>query len=166
MAIECPHCFTFVHVRADGLCPACHEDPNDLRGIDRDRATVMIGENSPIPDVCCDCGLPARRRVIVEEWKPIAGDRASISAGAETGALRLIFQVFLGWLGAPILKALVDHGAHTRHAVRVAIVQCNACAANGRPRPVRVDFEHFAMRFVVHNRFRICLEELVRDDGS
>jgi hypothetical protein len=162
MEIECPHCFTFVFVREDGQCPSCRQDTNDVRGLDRDLATVVVGENSPIPEVCCGCGLPTRRSVCIKQWKPVAGDISAMTGDAETSAVFVALYVMFGWIGGLLFKALWKSSSHDRQSVRVPIVQCDACSSDGPPSPLRVDYENFTMRFVVHRNFKSRYEELVR----
>jgi hypothetical protein len=166
VAIECPHCFTYVHVQADGQCPSCREDTNDLREVDRDLTTIVICENSPLPDVCCGCGLPARRSIRIKRWKPLAGERSVITDDAETGVLLLALQIIFSWVGALFLQALRKSSSHDRQTVSVPIVQCETCSMDGPPRPLRVDYEYFTMRFVVHRTFVSRFEELAQEQES
>lgn len=161
MAIECPHCFTYVHDAGDGQCPSCRQDTNDVRGLDRDLATVVIGETSPIPDVCCDCGLPTQRRIRIKKWKPIAGNDSAMTTDAQTGAILAAMYVLFGWIGGIFLHLVWKRISHDGQKVCVPMVQCDACSKGGAPRPLRVDYEHFTMRFVVHRIFKNHFEGIL-----
>jgi len=157
MAIECPHCFTYVHVGGDGQCPSCREDTNDVRGLDRDLTTVVIGENSPIPDVCCTCGVQTRRSINIKQSK--TGD-------APTGALLVAMNLLFGWIGAiyfHALRMIWRYSSDGGQTVSVRLTQCELCATEGPPRPLRVNYESCTMRFVVHRDFKARFEELIRE---
>jgi hypothetical protein len=166
MELECPHCFTFVHVQDAGQCPACHENTNDLRGLDRDLATVVIGENSSIPDVCCCCGITAQRSIRIQQSKRITENSSAMTDDAEAGAFILAFHAIFGWIGGVLLASLLKRSSHNRHTVCVPITQCEECSTAGPPQPLRVDYEYFSMRFVVHRNFRNCFDELVRESSG
>ena len=63
--LDCPHCHVRVLPKTDGRCPACHNDVNDLRGVDRDMATVEVSALKNLPRFCICCGEPTERTRVV-----------------------------------------------------------------------------------------------------
>ena len=159
MLTECPHCFTVVHPRADGSCPACQLNTRDAQGVNPDRTTVTIGEQSQLPDLCCECGLPARRTVRVRASKPVDGDVPAGRTQSQVASTHSIVSLLLGPLGALVDK-LVNGSPSDWNNFWVSIVQCDECATRGAPTPLRADYEHFMMRFVVHCNFQRQFEKL------
>ena len=82
---------------------------------------------------------------------------------AETGALLLALHILFGWIGGLFLQALWKSSPQDRQTVCVPIVQCETCSMEGSPLPLRVDYEFFTMRFVVHRNFVSRFEELLRE---
>jgi hypothetical protein len=159
MLTECPHCLTVVVPKRDGTCPSCQRDTRDLRGADRDRTTVVIGEHSQLPSICCVCGIPANRVVRVQGSKPLDGE---VPAGY-TPARAASIWLFTSFLFGPLigtLARLLSGLPRSWNFVRVSIIQCDECGTSGPPKPLRVDHEHFTMRFVVHRNFRRRFGEL------
>jgi hypothetical protein len=154
MEVECPHCFTLVSPAADGECPACRENTRVTSGQDPDRVTLTVGEHSQSPDVCCDCGLPTRRTTHVKRWKP--PENAQYADG-----FLIVGVLLFGWLGSA-LAALhrIIRGRFGGQTVVVRIAQCHECVTSGAPDPLRVDHEHFTMRFLVHRDFARQFERL------
>ena len=60
---ECPHCFRRVLPMPSGECPACHRDTNATRDVTRQ--PLVVGENSSLPELCCQCGNLTKRNVVV-----------------------------------------------------------------------------------------------------
>jgi len=157
--VECPHCFTLVYPRSDGSCPAFQLDTRDTHGIDPERTTVIIGEHSQLPDLCCECGLPARRTARVRASKPVDGDVPAGRTQNEAASTLSIVSLLLGPLGA-LIDRLVNGGPSGWNNFWVSITQCDECATLGAPTPLRADYEHFTMRFVVHRNFQRQFEAL------
>jgi hypothetical protein len=156
MLTECPHCWNLVYPTADGECPACRLNMREAGGQDHDLETLIVGEHSRIPDVCCDCGLPTRRTTCIKRWKPPE------NAPQVDGFLFLVVLLF-GWLGSALATLhRISGGRFSGETVAVRMAQCHECAAAGAPEPLRVDHEHFTMRFLVHHEFARRFEELNR----
>ena len=151
----------FVWVGDDGQCPSCRGDTNDVRGLDRDLTTVLIGERSPLPEVCCGCGVSSRRTVLVKQWKPIVPDGSVTTDDALYSAIIVALHVIYGWTGGLLLHALWKRSATNRQTVSVPITQCENCSVEAPPQPLRVDYEHFTMRFVVHRIFKSHFEDIL-----
>jgi len=154
MAVDCPHCFTYVVPKADGHCPACQQDTRDVGAWEREHTTVVIGEHSHLPEICCDCGVPARRIVRVKRSKPNKDEAVTEYVESQSAALLVLLLVLRVLLGpfAAIISQFVGSQRNWLH-VSVSIVQCSECAESGPPEPLRVDHQLFTMRFVVHRNF-------------
>jgi hypothetical protein len=159
MIIECPHCFTFVLPKPHGECPACQCNTRDLRDADEDLASVVISEHSPLPDICCQCGVMTRRVVKVLGSKPVDG---FVPAGHTEGRFRPML-VLLHFLFAPVGAIFAHHlneGPSGWNHVQISMSQCDECAECGPPQPLRVDHEQYTMRFAVHREFAHQFERL------
>jgi hypothetical protein len=95
MLTECPHCFTRVLPRPDGECPSCQQNTRDVRDADGEITTVIVRENSRMPDYRCTCMLPERRLVRVARSRLVWGRGRDTSFGA---AAAFALQLFVGGL--------------------------------------------------------------------
>ncbi|MBI3866234.1 MAG: hypothetical protein HY290_30510 [Planctomycetia bacterium] len=136
-----------------------------MRGLDQDLTTVVLGEASRVPEICCSCGLATRRRILVKQWKPVGGDHPDAADDGQIGAFAMVFNALFGLFGGLFLHAFLKRSPHNRQWVCVPIMQCEACSENGPPQPLRVDFEYFTMRFVVHRNFQARVEDRGPDGG-
>ena len=84
--------------------------------------------------------------------KPVDGDvPAGRTQSQITWRLSVVYLI-LGPVGALIAR-LVNGNPSGWNNFSVSIVQCDECATLGVPTPLRADYEHFTMRFVVHRNF-------------
>ena len=172
MATECPHCYRTVIPRTSGECPNCRRNTKDRTDVDSERVTLIVGEKSQLPEVCCRCAELTRRTVRVATTLT-SGDPnhpAVINhADDERAAKFLLSRVFGFWM-TRALGSLVQsmQGGGSSRAVRVQVPmrQCSQCAKLGPIEPVIVDFDYCRMKFVVHRRFAEHFQELNRQTAA
>ena len=147
---ECPHCYTRVAFKDDGLCPACAKNLAEP-GADPSRTLFSASEGAQLPDICISCGSATNRRVTISQ--------RSYSRAAS--ALRLIWTFFVyifGLVFHPLLRLLPGEDLKLR--VRVSIPLCQPCQrVHGLPKPQRVDYQKGTISFVAS---RTIVREMAR----
>ena len=142
---ECPHCYTRVGFKEDGVCPACAKNFSDPSA-DHSKTLFTISEVSVLPSICVLCGSKTDRKVTISE-----SNRSRTS-----GILGLVWT-FLVYCLALVSRGfihLLDRNEskqkHPYQRVRVSIPLCLACQRRyGCPRPQRVNFEHGTISILV-----------------
>jgi hypothetical protein len=142
---ECPHCYTRVGFKEDGVCPACSKRLSD-GGAEPTRTLLTVGRASSIAAICICCGEDTARRVAVS--KGTRSRTKSVLAAIGTVLAVCLAPIFRGALFAVIHAEGRKKYPHQR--VRVSIPLCSRCQGNhGVPKPHRVDFENATMSFVI-----------------
>jgi len=149
MLIECPHCFTRVLPRADGECPACQQNTQSVRDIDRQFKTVTVGETSAMPDHCSTCMLPETRLVRVTRSRVIWG------AAGDSGVAAVVATVIRLLLGGihflfHLMTSERDSGSQK---VVVQMRHCRECSRRQPLEPTFVNYDAYTMKFIVHREF-------------
>src|SRR5437870_4756529 len=88
---DCPHCYTRVAFKEDGVCPACGKKPSDLGG-DPSKTLLTIWHKSVLPPICIQCGSHTRQRVTITKR----------THSRVSGGLRLIWDVLVLFLAGVI----------------------------------------------------------------
>ena len=136
--VECPHCFTLVIAKADGACPACGRNVNERSGTDAGKTAVTLKPVQPLPRLCTSCGTYTELRERISRSIQVGSQEVSFSKAS-------LLHAFFRWA----LK--VD-----RRYVIIDLPLCATCGVS-RIQLVHVDFENFAMTFVVDRAFRDAL---------
>jgi hypothetical protein len=144
--VECPHCFTRVIPKADGLCPACQQDTRQS-GEAADRALIRVAQGDVLPPVCCDCGCETDRYVTVRAKTSRRADRDTDFAAED-----VVFTILLGWLFF-LLRPFTRRIAATE-TIQVKMPQCPPCGKRGLPTPRYVDFDRATVTFLVHRNLK------------
>jgi len=126
LIVECPHCHIRVLPKANNICPACHNDMNDLRGVDLNQVTLTIRESEKLPSFCYSCNRYTERSI------RLSGDR-------ESDLVKAIF-------GSPLPQNTTN--------VIIYLPQCEECAEWNEPKKTSVDYEHQTITIVVNKGFR------------
>jgi hypothetical protein len=156
MLVECPHCFTRVLPRPDGQCPSCQQSTQSIRDADRESVTVIVRENSQMPDFCCTCMIPERRLVRVVRSRDVPGT----SDVAGSIGVRFALQLLLPLIGDIIHIAFGAPKSSNSQAVVVRVRQCRECSRHQPLEPVFVNFDGYNMKFVAHRNFAKLFTEL------
>ena len=142
---ECPHCYTRVAFKEDGVCPACAKKLSDV-GADSTKTLFTISKGLVLPPMCILCGNITNRRVSI--------GKANLSPGLNIlqviwTSVSLCLAVIVGGLLHLIVRDEVER-KHPYQRIRVSVPFCNTCQrSHGLPSPERVDFEKWTMSFVV-----------------
>jgi hypothetical protein len=142
MLEECPHCHLTVLASAEGVCPNCRKSVRDRSGSRPDLSRLRIKERAPMPPCCHQCGAHTARMAKVH-----AADGDAVDS--------FLWKAFV-MLFASFLARVAMHasGEGRRRSVTMYLPQCESCARTGPPRPIDVEFDEFAMTFLVHVRFK------------
>lgn len=143
MLIDCPHCFTRVVPKSNGLCPACQKDMRDTTRLDLARASIRVSQGDVLPKICCDCGETTSRVVKVYQKHAAKEQPSSLAA-------TLIFLLSSWAMGSWLFL----RGMAETSVAEVAMPQCERCARRGDPKPRYVDFSNARMTFVVHRNLK------------
>ncbi len=159
---ECPHCYTRVAFKDDGICPACNKRFSDY-GADPSKTLFPISERSMLAPVCLYCGGSADCRVAITQR----------SRSHPAGILRLVWSIFAYSL------ALVAHGFihllgrgetqqnHPYRRIRVSVPLCDRCRTrHGAPKPMRVNFEEGTLWFLLDQAVVVQLSRRVEPGGA
>ena len=162
MLTECPHCFTRVLPKPDGQCPACQRNTLEVREVDREFITVTVREDSAMPDYCCTCVLPERRLVRISHSRVVwgSGDEGGIGAAAAVALQALAGGVHF------LFHAFFSEKRSGSQKVAVSVRQCRECSRRHPLEPVLVNYDAYAIKFVVHRDFARMFGELNSPAGQ
>lgn len=141
-ATECPNCYSTVILTEDGICPACHKDPNAATA-DRTKTRVTICEGEVLPALCFGCGNQT-------------ASMSTIRRSTSSSILRVL-KILVGVVIFP-LKILVfglsrglsdDGNTRCYQSLKVKVPVCLKCRGCDPPRIIATDFEEGMIAFVV-----------------
>jgi hypothetical protein len=150
MLDECPHCFSRVIASSGGECPACRKNIRDTAGTDPARTSMSMLPGAQLPQFCCDCDRATDRYVEVKST--IGGP-----GGRDWGPIWSILFLPISWALSLVFALESRSQRLNRRSNDLAVVkipQCESCAAERRPVPIRVDTEELRLTFVVHRDFK------------
>ena len=147
---ECPHCYTRVGFKEDGVCPACNKRLSDS-GADPSKTLFHISEASVLAPICIGCGRSADRwATIVERSR----SRASI-------IFRLAWSYILAFIAHGFIHLLRRDTAELKYPyrrIRVSVPLCEGCQLkNAVPKPKRVNFETGTLSFLIDRAVAVRL---------
>ena len=146
--VECPHCYTHVIPTSAGDCPACSTSMSKVAEADSDKTSFSIDHEAALQPYCCGCGTPTDRYVRVVQR--ISRERDSRDSSAQ---MLTVLVLVGGWMVLPFAWLFGFRG-RIGDTMVVRMPQCQACAADGTPVPLRVNSEELRMTFVVHKTFK------------
>jgi hypothetical protein len=183
-SVLCESCFTRVLPGEGGVCPACR-GPVRPEGGPR-RTLVRISERATLPNLCCRCAAPERRRVTVRARAPTRSWPRALARGAAWGALifvgagsllsELSLRIFAlldpdaaapaalqigAWAGATaLLAAAYAFRQELRRAdhISLRLPLCAACASADPPDLRAPDANTREASLVVHSDFRVAIQ--------
>jgi len=139
--IECPHCHRRVVPADSGACPSCGKNVADQDALNTQMRVLVVRGQMSFPQLCFNCGEPARR------WVKIEISNVDAMTSVRRGLVSRIFM-FGGLLSA--FEA-------AKHDIFVTLKPpiCDSCRKRGiKPETQSYDLEDREMRVVVHRRFR------------
>lgn len=154
MIIECPHCFTRISEREDGICLACRNNYNEVSEENRDKSSIEIIEDQEFPDVCLVCG----RDNVSSRYEFSSYHDMTKEILGETGLIEKIIMLICGFLGG--CAAYISKGIETERSVRVNIPVCDDCYKSKKEiKSLNVLYEERKMKVVSHKLFKEALEK-------
>jgi hypothetical protein len=141
-ATECPNCYSTVILTEDGICPACHKNPNAATA-DRTKTRVTICERQVLPDLCFGCGNQTTSMSIIRR--------------STTSTILRVLKIIVGVLIFP-LKILLfglrrglsdDHNTRCYQSLKVKVPICLKCHGCDQPRIIATNFEEGLIAFAV-----------------
>jgi len=141
---------------AGGKCPSCHQDTASPPKSAADRTAIVVDEFSQLPEFCCTCTQPTRRKVRLSQSYQSRGETA-ISSDEDGGfGARVISRIIFGGLLTRLFAAVTASpgGAQsTTTKVVIHMRQCRPCSQQQPLEPLGVNFDHGTMRLPVHRAF-------------
>jgi hypothetical protein len=131
----CPHCFNIVLPKEDNSCPSCLRNINDLTDSNPLLTTYVIGEKTILPEICCICTTPTKRKKKYSErcdpkvWHP---NDLSLYENTRVGLVK---------------KDLAP-------TVKIIMPLCNKCEKKYNNLLRYVDYEQREMTFIISKVFR------------
>lgn len=136
--LSCPSCHARVFTSAEGECPSCRKNVNEV--IDDGRRSITVRDGRDLPGVCAQCGETCKRRVRLRPT--LTGDGNA-----------MWFRVLV-FLWNPIIGLLVP--GREKHRVSVGMALCSGC----EPLPLEhVDFQHGAITLIVHGNLYAAVSD-------
>lgn len=142
MLTDCPHCYKKVIPMQDGKCPGCGKNTMDTTNANINMTLLEIQQGTPLPQICCFCGENAEGTILVERSK---------STGGESLFIRILVLVF-----SPFLYLFGNGFERKTSKLKIFLPTCAKCS-NENIEPRHVDFDNYAMTFVVHKKFKRSL---------
>ena len=161
MITDCPHCFSTVATSADGICPSCRKNVNELADTDSSKAALNVSHGAHLPGVCCECGRTTDRFVTVKQ--KIRPHQNSRERARQTTPGLLILLVFTLGIVPLVILALGQVAKENLGRTDILVVrmpQCKDCGADGKPEPIRTNPETLDTTFVVHKKLQ---HQVVKD---
>jgi hypothetical protein len=133
---------------ADGICPCCGKNVNELAGSDPTKVLVGIRSGQSLPPICHCCGAPTRTSV-------------RLSAESEPQGTSLVSGI--GELFGHFVKGLGFFDTMERYnktvEVGLRLPTCKPCIRKlRRITPEYIDFDAHRIDLVVHVEFKKALE--------
>ena len=161
MLLNCPHCYLLVGVNADGICPNCQKDVNDLSEIDQTKSPLILSGDPVMPKRCCLCGESTKRKVKVS--KVIAHDynEGRSTADDDVWLWNLVSLLFGSIIAIFSLLFFWSTKSPSRSTMKVEyqLPQCEKCSSTSID-PIEVDLAKFTMKISADNRFIEVYKEL------
>lgn len=135
--LDCPHCYSNVMFRQDGICLSCRKNRFDTQGVNPDETMVTIDHNHRLPRCCFLCGVetPLKKNLA---W--------SYYTGSKSSWLSLMFSYVPGSQCRAI------------HDINMPVcLTCTPLAKHVKPLSVIAGLE---CRVLVHRQFRQQFEQL------
>lgn len=134
---DCPHCYSHVMFRQDGICPSCRKNRLDTLHVDQDKTMVTIDHNHQLPGACFLCGVDTSQAKHFS-WSYDKGTAPNLLA-------RLLSYI---------------PGSPHRENHQVDLPVCTSCIPSAkRVKPLSV-LAGLECRLVVHRHFRVQFEQL------
>ena len=156
MISECPHCYRTVLPHADGECPACHKNTEDLRGADLTKTLLLVDSTTVFPDRCCSCCERTSRRVPIKVSSQLSTGWTHRDHVLERPILGLYSFI------AHVLYACFApsrEGSPMSGTLKIRLPQCDSCAYDSQVDAEKVNLEHGRIAVIVDRSFAQAVRE-------